>query len=161
MGKVFNEAVSKEQFRRIADLVPAIVALYSVKSGQYLYVNQAMKRVLGYDPEEWTRGGLSFAVALIHPDDVQPLLAKNQKALHKVNAQTEGGSEFVRSFEYRLRHKNGEYLWVRTDGTVFGWDEDGSVDLILNVTMDINEHKRTLSQLQHSYSALEEVMKIH
>src|SRR5262249_13678224 len=135
--------ISSGQIRRIADGVPAIVALYSVKTARYWYVNQTIQTILGYTPAEFVAGGLGFAVALVHPDDVQGLLAKNQAALEMYRVRPADGVEPVVAFEYRMRHKDGHHLWVKTDGTVFGRAGDGSVELILNVTLNITEHKRT------------------
>jgi len=152
--------ISEEQLRRIADIIPAIVALYSVKTAQYLYVNQAIETVLGYTPDEFLGGGLGCAVAMVHPEDVQGLLAKNQAALDAYREQPANGKEPVVAFEYRMRHKDGHYLWVQTDGTVFGRAIDGSVELILNVSINITEQKQTEEQLKHSMRALEQMLKL-
>ena len=150
--------VSPEQLLRIADAVPAAVTVYNIETAQYLYVNKAVTSVLGYSPDEFMAGGLGFVVSLIHPDDVEELLAKNREALDLAYIQMAEEDELIASFEYRMLHKNGRYRCVRTDGTVFGRSADGEVELILNVTTDISEQKRTEIRLRRGLKVLETVL---
>lgn len=153
-----NSSVSTEQLLRIADSVPAVVAVYSVTTAQYLYVNKAITAIWGYKPEEFMEGGLGFAVSLVHPDDVQELLAKNQEALDMADMLMAEEDEPIASFEYRTLHKDGKYRWVKTDGTVFGRSPNGSVELILNVTIDISAQKRTELRLRRGLKQMEQVL---
>jgi PAS domain-containing protein len=98
--------LTEKQLLRIADLVPAMVALYNIKTAKYLYVNRAVRSVLGYSSKEFVDGGLGFAVSLVHPEDIKDLLAKNQKALDAANRQPAGDGETIVDFEYRMRHKD-------------------------------------------------------
>jgi PAS domain S-box-containing protein len=150
--------VSPDQLLRIADAMPAVVAVYDINTARYLYVNKAITAILGYRPEEFVSGGLGFVVSLVHPDDVQELLTKNQEALDMANMLMAEEDEPIASFEYRMLHKNGKYRWVKTDGTVFGRSFDGTVELILNVTTDITKQKSTGIRLRRGLKLLEQVL---
>ena len=151
--------LSPEQLMRIADQVPAVLAVYDITTAQYLYVNKAIKTVLGYKPEEFLAGGLGFVVSLVHPDDVKDLLAKNQEALDMANMLMAEEDEPIAAFEYRMLHKDGKFRWVKTHGTVFGRADDGSVQLILNVTLDISDQKRAQIHLRRSLKLLGQDME--
>jgi PAS domain S-box-containing protein len=151
--------ISASQLLRIADSVPAAVAVYDVSTARYLYVNKAVTAVMGYRPEELLLGGLAFVVSLVHPDDVEELLAKNQEALDMANMMMAVEDEPIASFEYRMKHKDGKYRWVKTDGTVFGRADDGNVKLILNVTTDISEQKRAEIRLRRGMEILQQALK--
>jgi PAS domain S-box-containing protein len=155
-----GQFVTQSTLLRIADAVPALIGLYDIKSAEYLYVNRAANKLLGYTPEQFTEGGLGFAVSIVHPDDIQRLLAENQAALEKANAQTVDMDEPIVVFEYRMKRADGEYRWFLTEGTVFGRADDGTVQYILNVTLDISERKKTESALQSSLTALEKALKV-
>jgi PAS domain S-box-containing protein len=150
--------LSPEQLLRIADAMPAVVVVYDINTAQYLYVNKAVTAVMGYEPEELIAGGLGLVVSLVHPDDVQELLVKNQEALDMANLAMTEEDEAIATFEYRTMHKDGTYRWVKTDGTVFGRSPDGSVELILNVTMDISEQKRTGIRIRRGLELLERAL---
>jgi PAS domain S-box-containing protein len=153
--------VDNDLLQRIADCVPAIVALYSPTTGRYFYINKTVTRILGYTPKEVMEGGLQFLAAAVHPHDLARIMDENQRAIARANKQaSHGGDELIASFEYRMRHKDGEWRWLHTDGTVFKRDASGAVDLILNVSLDITAQKQTELQLSHSLKALESVLKV-
>lgn len=151
-------SIKRKSLERIADAVPALIAMYSLKTGDYIYVNKAITRILGYTPEKFLAGGMEFAISLMHHDDLARTMEKNQQALAYANEQSTAEDEIIASFEYRMRHKNGEWRWLHTDGTVFKRDSKGQVELILNVSLDITDRKRAEQQLKRSLKALETVL---
>lgn len=151
------ELVERKLQERVADAVPAIVAVYDINTGQYLYVNKAITRILGYEPEDWLEGSMEFALSIIHPEDSQKLMARNAQALEAANQQIAGGNEPIVDFEYRLKHKNGSWRWLHTEGTVFERTE-GKVSLILNVSLDITDRKVAEIQLRKSLKILEGII---
>ena len=152
--------ISPDQLLRIAESVPAMVAVYDLSTAEYLYVNKALRAILGYEPEEFINGGLGFAVSIVHPEDVQDLLTRNQEALDLANMRMAGDDETIASFEYRMLHKDGKYRWVKTDGIVFGRTADGTVQLILNVSIDITDQKRNEQRLKRSLKLLGQALGV-
>jgi PAS domain S-box-containing protein len=152
--------VSEQLLQKIADSVPAVVALFSPVTGEYLYVNQASARILGYAPDEIREGGLAFLAQIVHPEDLARVMRENQEAIERANRAKGTEEEVVASFEYRMRHKDGEWRWLHTDGTVFERDEHGKVSLILNVSLDITAQKKAEIQLTHSLKALERALNV-
>ena len=147
---------SDRLFRNICDRMPAMVAVYSINNGEYIYVNKTIRKLLGYEPEDFTSGGLTFVTSLIHPDDVQPVLNKNNLALEEANRHPERDDtdEPIVSFEYRLRHADGHYVWIHTDGSVFS-RKNGVVDCVLNTSIDISEHKALMAKLSKTNTKIE------
>lgn len=134
-------------------LVPGLIAVYSLKSGQYLFVNDSVKNLLGYKKEEFLNGGIDFVGSLVHPDDIPEIVRKNDEALKKANNKTHKDSDPIITFEYRLKHKNGSWRWLHTDGSVYGRDKKGKVELVMNISVDITERKES------EIKTLEEVSK--
>src|SRR5262245_37171909 len=91
----------------ISDQVPGLLVVYNIITGEYLYVNNAIKKTLGYEPEDFINGGMKFAFSLVHPDDMPELMEKNNKALEYSNGQInpKPEEEIAVSFEYRMKHK--------------------------------------------------------
>lgn len=129
--------------QKIADAAPSVIALYNIRTGNYHFVNESVRKILGYSTQEILEGGLEFMKNLIHPNDLGEVQAQNDAALEQANKKTiAGDKEAIVQFKYRIRHANGHYRWFRTFGTVFDRDDDGNVQSILNVSLDITEKVR-------------------
>ncbi|MBX4187118.1 MAG: EAL domain-containing protein [Candidatus Doudnabacteria bacterium] len=134
--------------RKVADSSPGMIAVYNIKTGEYLYVNSAIRKILGYEPEEFTRGGYNFVISLLHPDDLPSIGEKNGEALRKANSEAIPDNESIVNFEYRMRHKDGSYRWLHSDGSVFSRDANGQVDCVLNISVDITKRKETEGRME-------------
>tara|TARA_B100001059_G_scaffold236665_1_gene288845 strand:- start:42 stop:404 length:363 start_codon:yes stop_codon:yes gene_type:complete len=76
-----------------------------------VWISKNVERILGYSVEEALHEGWWFSN--IHPSDVQKVvrmsseLEKNRKLIH----------------EYRFRHKDSSYLWIRDELYIRGGDD--------------------------------------
>ena len=127
--------------KKIADATPSIIASYNIKTGQYRFISQGLEKLLGYEAELPLKKGVAFFADLIHPDDVQSMMEKNSKALELANSQSELNPDLIVEFQYRMRHKNGQYRWFHTYGTIFDRNAEGKVEHVLNISLDITETK--------------------
>lgn len=133
---------------QVANLTPSIIAVYNIQTGKYVYINNSLKTLLGYEKEEWLEKGLSHIVTKIHPDDLPRIMKENQEAVEEdETSHKEGHKSRIVEFEYRLRHKNGEYKWLKTYGTVFDRDRFGRVLHVINISLDITTTKNTEEKL--------------
>lgn len=123
--------------------VPAMIAVYSVKTGEYIYVNESVSQLLGYKPDDFIEGGTQFVAGLVHPDDAPRIMASNAKALKEANDKkhSTGKREPIATFEYRMKHKNGSWRWLHSDGTIFDRDKHGKVEHVMNVSVDITTRR--------------------
>jgi diguanylate cyclase (GGDEF)-like protein/PAS domain S-box-containing protein len=131
------------QWKQWYDLIVAfsgqVVNDYNVVTGTFLW-GGSLEKVLGYKPEE-TSGRVGEWIRLIHPDDRPGTMALIERSQE---TRTPYGTK------YRLKHKNGNYLWVHDRG-IFLLNEEGKLSRILSLVQDItdqmqNEEKlRTLS----------------
>jgi len=129
-------------YYKIAEAVPAMIAIYNINTGEYLYVNNTIKKILGYTPADFIKGGFSFVSSLMHPEDVPDILAENTHALLRANNKRHAPDDDpIVHFEYRMKHKDGRWIWLRTDGSVFSRSKDGEVMTVLNISLDITRRK--------------------
>ncbi|MDB5200359.1 MAG: domain S-box protein [Chitinophagaceae bacterium] len=136
---------------KISEVTPGLITVFNSVNGQYRYVNKAAETVLGYTPQEFLTGGFEFVVSLVHPEDAPKILVENQKAIAVANEKyPDYNDNDAVEFEYRMKHKNGEYIWVHTYGVVFGRDNNNSVEEVLNITIDITERKNAELKAQQS-----------
>ncbi len=71
--------------------------------------------------------------ALVHPDDAPPRRAA-------INAYLEGDLPYLR-IEYRLRHRDGHWVWVRSQGKVVARDEKAAAVRAVGTLQDISQEK--------------------
>lgn len=95
-------------------------------------------------------------------------MEKNSKALELANRSSSAESnEMIVEFQYRMRHKNGNYRWFHTYGTVFDRNAEAQVEHVLNISIDITERMEAEQvlfeknlELQQSNASLEEFASV-
>jgi PAS domain S-box-containing protein len=135
------------QLRALVEQVPAIV--YTAGLGEdapWDYVSPQIETLLGYTQEEWASRRDLWWEAL-HPDDRGPALEDEQ-----VSARP-GGQ--LRS-EYRLRRRDGSWVWVRDEATVIE-NEHGELRF-QGVLFDITERKRAEAEARAKHAQLQAVI---
>ncbi len=104
-----------------------------------LYFSPQLKRMLGYGPDEMAPE-LSTWSRNVHPDDSARVMAALQDHLEGKRPRYEA--------EYRLRNRNGHYLWVHDRGRVCDYAPDGSPVRVVGMVQDITDRKQLELQLQ-------------
>jgi PAS domain S-box-containing protein len=145
--------------QQITDTAPSLIAVYEPATGKYLFVSEALEKILGYKKELLLEGGLGFIASLVHPDDFQSIMQKNEEAMRDADERFRltGRDDMIVSFEYRLKHKEGHWVWVNTFGIVFKRDHEGNIQQLLNISVDISAQKYSEIQLQESQYLLKQI----
>jgi PAS domain S-box-containing protein len=120
---------SEERYRILAENSSDMISKHNWDR-TYLYVSPACQKLLGYHPEELC--GRS-AYQVIHPDDVETI-RKNHILLLENRT-----SSFIES--YRIRKKDGSYIWFETNNQVIYNVNSNLVQEIVCVSRDITERK--------------------
>ncbi|MCB0210178.1 MAG: PAS domain-containing protein [Anaerolineae bacterium] len=108
------------------------------------------KRQIGYDDDEITTA-FSEWEDRVHPDDIERMRKTITAYLKKPWPNYEE--------EFRLRHKDGSYLWILTTASLFH-DENGQPVRMLGGHIDITRKKEIEHALQASELLLRETSKI-
>jgi PAS domain S-box-containing protein len=112
-----------------------------------VYFSPEWKRQIGYD-DDTLSNVLSEWVSRLHPQDRH----QTQGKLNAFGAST--GAR--REAEYRMRHANGSYRWMHTEGKLFP-DKAGSLVRMMGCQLDITERKKdelALRESEHKYRHL-------
>jgi diguanylate cyclase len=123
------------------------------EDGSFLYANPAFYKVLGYLTEEVL--GHS-ADAWLHPEDAPTLVAEVMDALEYWKKKQGDPSLSVR---YRVRRKNGAYIWLHSQITIIEEAGTGAVQFLTNsqdVTfyMALEEELLTLNRISENSNAV-------
>ena len=129
-----------EQLQTLMDSVNAVIIEGDPMACQYRYVSRDAENLLGYPVEEWYEP--NFMKAHIHPDDLEYFVQQVQ-----MHAQGPG----TVMFDYRMFHRNGKILDIRSIDTM-SFGEDGRPicrGLILDVTEQKQNEKRIAYLAEH------------
>jgi PAS domain S-box-containing protein len=136
---------SEKQYRLISENSHDFIAL-NKPSGEYVFVSNAAKDLLGYDPDELIgRTDLEF----IHSDDVPGVRDLYSKVLQ---------GESVLNVQYRMRKKDGAYIWVETNAKPI-FHANGVLTDIQTSSRNITYRKKVEEELIKAKEAAEELTK--
>ncbi|MCC5993967.1 MAG: PAS domain S-box protein [Rhodobacteraceae bacterium] len=118
-------------------------------------INARWAGMLGYDLAELTPMHVRDWLALIHPED----FPKSDPLVRKVIS----GEAQVYHAEFRMRHKDGHWVWIQSRGRVSRWTADGNAQVMSGVHLDISavkaaeqEAARARAQLLGAIDALDD-----
>lgn len=103
-----------------------------------VYFSPRWKEILGFADHDLPNDIHSWR-SLIHPDDFQKVMKANMSLF------TPGVDHF--SVQYRMRHKNGSYLWILGRGTCIR-DASGLPIRLTGTHTDITPHKEAEKELR-------------
>ena len=94
------------------------------------------KKILGFAPNSSEFPDIMGTwIARIHPDDVKAASNAMARQLSDPTGRT------VFDMEYRIKHKNGEYVWVRASSYVV-WSDDKVPLMAAGTILDITDQKK-------------------
>ncbi len=132
--KLFQELATDK--RRLADIIKGTNAgtwEWNIQTGETQF-NEIWAEMLGYTLDEISPVSIETWVKFAHPDDL--------KVSDELLKKHFNGELSYYSFESRMRHKNGDWIWVLDRGKVHEWDKDGKPLLMSGTHQDISDQIR-------------------
>jgi len=137
-------SVSEKKFRVVLDNSLDMIYQLNLNAQTYEYVSPSSLSITGYTSEEIATFGFEKVKTLIHPDDLEKLLAHYTK----VSTFSEK-FERIQSVEYRIKHRTLGYRWMSdTCSAIF--DEKNQATAIVGNVEDITERKKVWNELVKS-----------
>ena len=120
----------KQRMETLLNSVNAVVLEIDPLSKDFLFVSQEAETLLGYSCEDWLAPG--FWEDHLHPDERSGVVST-------INEQLAQTGDF--SLDYRLRHRDGDYIWIRS---IHSFDYDNEHQLhYRGLFLDINQEKES------------------
>ncbi len=135
---------SEEKNRVILANTPAVVYSYAVNeygAPTLLFINDRVKAILGYAPEDFI-GHMEFWANCVHPEDIQQLMAAIAGLNNNPSMET----------EYRFKDAAGNWHWLLDKHSVVNRSEAGFE--VIGAWTDITDRKRADQQNAASLSIL-------
>ncbi len=112
--------------------------------------NDQWATMLGYTIEEMTPYDYTTWERLVHPEDLE----QTRKTL----VDCVEGRTTCYDCEFRIRHKDGRWVWILDRGRVMNRDDAGQPLFMFGTHTDITEQKRLQNQSIEAHSFLETVL---
>ena len=136
----------------ISNTTPGLNYVFNIAEQRMTYCNKNYLQFSGYTPEQLNEKGNTIIAEMVHPDD----LAATTEAIGQCIAAAD---EAVITWEYRLKNKEGSYLWMRNYASVFKRDEHGAPTEIVGIILDIDQEKTIADRLLISEKQLLEAQE--
>lgn len=136
---------SRERFQAVLEHSLDVAFRRNVQTKQYEYVSPVIEQMTGYSVDEVTAMNSEELTDLVHPED-------RTRVASEVEQATRAGSGKV---EFRLRKKEGDYLWVADFFTVQK-DPAGNPLYRTGVLRDISSKKLVENALKDKQQMLSE-----
>lgn len=143
-GYLFDETRSKQlESRTAAARERLMLAVESAQLGtfeldlvnQQRVMNPRAAEMIGFRPEE-TDTHFDFWTSRIHPTDLADVEVQIER--HKLGGLRAG----LNSMEYRVRHRDGHYIWVQSFSRVSQMSPAGEHLRVVGTLLDITQRKR-------------------
>jgi PAS domain S-box-containing protein len=148
------EEILKTERRRLADVLKGTNVgtwEWHVQTGENI-IDERWAEIIGYTLEELSPFSTETWIKLFHPDDL--------KVSNELLEKHFNGELKYYDCEARMKHKNGNWIWVQDRGKVTAWNKDGKPLLISGTHQDITERKLTEQSLKESQKALVRAQEI-
>jgi len=127
--------VSERNFKRLADHASDLVRQYAL-DGSVVYASPTSRDLLGYDSEE-----------LLGPDPLHHVHEDDLPALQEAFQRRFTASFEQEKFEYRLRRRDGTYLWVETVFKAVRDPHTQAITAFIDTSRDIDQRKQAEQHL--------------
>ncbi|RXA21394.1 PAS domain S-box protein [Methanosarcina sp. MSH10X1] len=148
LATIFQDITKLRESEKILEEIEERYGIVTEQTGQLVYDNDirnnrlswagAVEEVFGYSLEEVKNFTLENWLEHIYPED------RNYVVENFMQARKTGGRERI---EYRLRKKDGTYIYVEDTGTYLV-NKDGNTYRVLGVVKDITEEKLARKQIE-------------
>jgi PAS domain S-box-containing protein/putative nucleotidyltransferase with HDIG domain len=143
--KAAQEAETK--YRKLVERLPVVVYTSELGiNGKWQYVSPQIESMLGFTPDEWMSDPTLW-YRQVHLED-----RDHQEELEEQAWAWQGTFES----EYRIRARDGHYIWVRDSAQILRPQDDNGVPIVQGVLIDITESRMAEEALRENENLLRE-----
>ena len=134
---------------RLGESIPGLVYVYDLVEQRNVFTNRPMADLLGYSPEQVSAMGEKLLARIIHPDDLQRVVAHHAEMAGLADGKTI-------EVEYRVRNAAGGWLWLHSWESVVSRTNSGETRQFLGIAHDVTARVRAEEELRESQRRLAE-----
>jgi PAS domain S-box-containing protein len=131
---------AQARFAAIAETSPDSLWIWDLHQSRLTFISPASEKISGYTPAEACAFDKQQGWDQIHPEDQQLVRATLRQLTTMETGQTV-------EYEYRQRHRDGTWRWVRNRAGIFTRDAAGRVNQIFGHSEDVTERRDAAERL--------------
>lgn len=154
---VTKEKRDEELIRNSKNLLLAVIETnnigtwhLNIQTGELL-INDKWAALLGYGLNELLPTDRTTWERLTHPDDLAYCITQLEK-------YTSRQTHFYEA-NMRMKHKNGQWIWINTRGRISSYTPDGRAEWLLGTHLDINDQIKAESFLDDKSKQLQAIIE--
>ncbi len=124
---------------RVAEEGAGIGFWHSFVKEKTISVDSSWGHLIGYEPEELGTSFDEVFLGRIHPKDLPGVVSY-------IGRLDDGTTSSSRA-EFRMRHRDGRWIWIRSVCRVVAYDGDGAPERVAGLHMDITQEHEMLGAL--------------
>lgn len=120
-----SDLLAEDNLSLFDEVSSVVFFICDLSTSQILFISNSSKDMLGHNPKELMRGGLSAFISLIHPADYPMLLNKYAAKLSDIkNAISPCDKPLCLTSHFRISHGKGHWIKLHADLILLSFDED-------------------------------------
>lgn len=131
------------QFHSIFHHSIPMIYLINYTTGKYLIVSKSVHMMMGYVPDDFISNGVGFTLDKYHKTDLklfnEQIFPERLSVLKNIPVQEQ--PNYIFSYNYRLKNKQGEYTNLLQRNCFIKSDEEGNPLMSLGMVLNINHFK--------------------
>ena len=143
---------SQHFIQKILSSNPNLIYIYDLIEHRNVYANKEVFGFFGYTPEQIKAFGSELFANIMHPDEAQAVARHHARFASAPDNTTY-------EIEYRMKHSNGEWRWLRSHDILFARTKEGVGKQILGSCEDITERKQFRENLAKQHELLNSLLE--
>lgn len=138
-----------DELEAIIDSSGAGTWKWNVQTGETIF-NKTWAAIVGYTLDELAPISIATWELLSHPDDLENSAAQLEQHF--------SGKTATYRCDARMRHKNGNWVWIRDTGRVISWTSEGKPEWMVGMHFDITAEKQAELQARTTEQNLQRII---
>ena len=130
----------------VAHNTPDIIYVLDLEERKIIFINDRVKSILGYEPEDIYKLGSKIFVKKLHPDDYL-------RRMQHITACREMKEDEAKTIDVRLRAKDETWRWFRIRDIAFKLDNGKAIQTI-GIARDIHDLKLAENEIRRKETLL-------
>ncbi|MCP4293611.1 MAG: response regulator [bacterium] len=140
---------SEEKFRLLAENARDVIFRWLLNEKKFEYISPAIFSLSGYPAESFLKDP-RLLYKILHPED-RLLFSENSRQIEK--------GQLMPHQEFRIRHRNGDTVWINQRHTL-GYNDQGKTTCLEGICTDISEFRAAQKERTEMEGQLRHAQKI-